>query len=379
MTGLSFEFRHNVVLHLLDFRNIDLVENNNLWFLGQERVVFLQFFVDGNKISDRIVSTSIHNVQENLTPLDVSQKCGSKSGTSRSTLDQSRNVAQHQSRSLVADVADPEVRNDRRKGIVGDLGPGRRCRRQQGGLPGVGLPQKPDVGDEPQLDREPPLGSRFGPLGQLRCGVAVRLEGGVAPAPAPTPRYQHRLSVFFQLARQFLGVQLADDRSGGDGHDDVFPLLAVLSLSEAVPGFSRSDVDAVPQRGQGIDTLVAHQVDGSAPPAVSTVGPAHRLALFAPEGNAAVSSVSAGDVNASSVEKLPFLVVLHGVLLVRILAVVVNAAALGQEFFFGQDGFLPVAIEDIGQRRKQRARSPIRSRYHCCRCRCYCFCRRIGR
>ena len=54
--------------------------------------------------------------------------------------------------SRVAGADDAEVGHQRREGVVGDLGLGRRDGRDEGRLAGVGEPDEGDVGDEPQLE-----------------------------------------------------------------------------------------------------------------------------------------------------------------------------------------------------------------------------------
>ena len=77
-------------------QQIALVENDNLRLFGQEWIILLEFFVDGIEIANGVVRGPIHDMQENLASLHVSQKGRSKTGSLCSTFNQSRNVTEDQ-------------------------------------------------------------------------------------------------------------------------------------------------------------------------------------------------------------------------------------------------------------------------------------------
>mmetsp|Transcript_28888 Transcript_28888/g.78256 ORF Transcript_28888/g.78256 Transcript_28888/m.78256 type:complete len:351 (+) Transcript_28888:3821-4873(+) len=349
MPRFSFEFRDQVLFHFLYLADVNLVHNNDLRLLGQKGVVLPQFFVDSDEISDGIVSAPIYDMQQNLAPLDVSQECGSESSTARSPLDQTRNIAQDQTGTLVADIANSQIWNNGCERIIRNLGSGCRCRRQQGRFASVGFSQKSHVGDQSQFDRKPSLGTRFGTFGKFRCRVSIGFEGCVASSSATPSRHEHFFSVYLELARQFLGVQFANDRSRWHRHDDISPLLTVFALPKTVSSLSCSHVHSISQRCKRVDTLVAYQIHGSASSTAASVGPPHRLALFPSKGNATISTITTRDVDASGVKEFPFLIVLDGVRARAGLAAC--TAALCQLFLLCQNGFFSIAIKDIRKSR----------------------------
>ena len=93
---------------------------------------------------------NIHQVRQQARALDVPQKLDSQAVAQVRALDQARDIGHHEA-AEVLELHHAQVRFERRKGIVGDLGTRRRDARNQGGLAGVRKPDQPHVRQQFQL------------------------------------------------------------------------------------------------------------------------------------------------------------------------------------------------------------------------------------
>mmetsp|Transcript_30399 Transcript_30399/g.64133 ORF Transcript_30399/g.64133 Transcript_30399/m.64133 type:complete len:383 (-) Transcript_30399:240-1388(-) len=298
-----------LLLPFFHFAHIALVQYHHLRLLPQQVIVHGQFVVQNLKISNGILARTVHDVKQYLAPLHVPQKRKSQSGPLGRSLDQPRNIAQHQPRALLAQIAHAQIRHDGRERIIGNLGPCRGRAAQQRRLPRVRHAQKPHVGHQSQFHAQPPLRPRLPPLAQFGGRATVRHERGVATSSPPAPRDHQLLAVRAQLPRHLLGVQFPHDGPARDADADVVAEAPVAVLSRAVSSGSGADVDFAPQAREGVEGFVGDEEDRASRTAAAAVGAAHGLALLASEGDAAVAAVASRDVEAGGVEEFVFLVV----------------------------------------------------------------------
>ena len=191
----------------------------------------------------------------------------------------------------VAGLDHAEVRDQGGERVVGDLRPGRRHRRDQRGLAGIGEADQPDVGYRLQLEdevvalprlaleREP---GRLAPRrGQRRVAQAAAAAGGGHEPGADADQVgQH-----FAVGRLDLGpVRHRDDQVGAVGAGAVRPLAL-----PAVAGPAHRAAVEVEQGGRARVHLEDHV---AAAAAVAPVRAAQRLELLPVNRGAAVPAVA---------------------------------------------------------------------------------------
>ncbi len=125
-------------------------------------------------------------MHEQACALDVREELVAQPGAIAGALDQPRNVGDHQL-ALVA-IEHAEHRRERRERVVGDLRRGARQARQQRGLAGIRQADEADVGDQLQLQLEPPFLARQAALGKARRLARRRREALVALAAGAAAR-----------------------------------------------------------------------------------------------------------------------------------------------------------------------------------------------
>src|SRR5688572_6033346 len=114
-------------------------------------------------------------MDQHLGALDVSQELMPEAVTFVRALDQPRQVGDHEA-AVVAEGDDAEVWRERGERIVRDLRPRRRDARDQRRLAGVREPDKADVGEQLELQRQELLLARLTRLGPARSSIGRRYE-----------------------------------------------------------------------------------------------------------------------------------------------------------------------------------------------------------
>mmetsp|Transcript_20386 Transcript_20386/g.23261 ORF Transcript_20386/g.23261 Transcript_20386/m.23261 type:complete len:246 (+) Transcript_20386:122-859(+) len=239
----------------------------------------------------------------------MSQEGWSQTCTAGGALDESGDITEYQSRAFFSYVANSQIGNDRGKRIVGNLGTRSRCRGQQGRFSGVGHSQKADVGDQPELHRQPPLHTRLAMLQDLRSGSCARFEGCIAATAPPALGYNQAFTVVAQFPGDLLRFEVPNDRSRWYFHENRFSLLSGLRLSEPVSSLHCSHVHPVTERRQSIQTLVAFQIDRSAPSATATARTTEGFSFFSTKRHASVAAIATTDMQTCSIKKLPFRII----------------------------------------------------------------------
>ena len=241
-------------------------------------------------------------MQQHARALDMAEEAVADADALVRALDQAGNVGQHELARVDADDAEIGVQGG--EGIVGDLGLGRRHRREEGRLAGIGQPDQPGVGDqlEPQPDGHL-LAGQAG-VGASRRLVGRGLEMLVAEAAIAALGELDALADPGQVADQRLVVLLVD--LGADRHFQrhVGALAAGAVAAHAVHaclGLEMLLVAVVDQRVEPVDRL---DPDVAAAAAVAAVGAAELDELLAAERDRAGAAVARSDVNLGLVEKL---------------------------------------------------------------------------
>src|SRR5439155_2917042 len=160
---------------------------------------------------------------------------------------------------------------------------------QERRLARIRQPDQADVGDQPQLEREPALLPGLALLGVPRGAMRGGREVDVTETAAPAAR-DHDLLVAGHEVRDQLAVR--EDRGARrDWQHDVAAGLAVPARAAALPAGVGPEVvlEAVIDEGRlaGIDA----QVDGSAATSVATIRSAARDVGLTPEARCPVPAI----------------------------------------------------------------------------------------
>src|SRR5438132_9741736 len=128
----------------------------------------------------------IDDVYEQPRPRDVPQKLDPEASAAGRTFDQPGKIRHHVG--VVADLDNTEIWLERREWVVRDLRRGTRKRRKQRRFSGVRQPDKPDVGDQLQFEREVAFFAALPRLRDIRRLVRRRREVLIAAATAAAAR-----------------------------------------------------------------------------------------------------------------------------------------------------------------------------------------------
>jgi hypothetical protein len=192
---------------------------------------------------------------------------------------------------------------ERGEGIVGDLGLGRRHRREEGGLAGIGQADQPCVRNQLQPQPDGALLAGQAGIGPARRLVGRGLEMLVAEAAVSAFGEQETLPHLGQVADQRLVVLLEDLRAGRHAQHHVGALGAGAVAAHAVDaglGAEMLLVAVVDQRVQAIDHLGP---DIAAAAAVAAVRSAELDELLAAERQRARAPVAGADIDLGLIEK----------------------------------------------------------------------------
>ena len=149
-------------------QQIDLGEGDDLRQLIESGPVARELAADGLVVRFRVALRRRHfdQVNEDATALDVGEELVPEPSPLGGTLDQSRDVGEHEL--VVVELDRAEVGLHRREGVLGNLGirPGQP--REQRGLARVGQADQPDVGQQLETQLDLPRLALESPLGEAR-------------------------------------------------------------------------------------------------------------------------------------------------------------------------------------------------------------------
>ena len=160
-----------------------------------------------------------------------------------------------------------------------------------------------DIGDQLELHLDAAGDAFFAGLPFSR-----RLVGGGGKErvalPASTPRGDHSfLAVLQDLRDDLAGVEIAENCSGRDRHDDVGAGSAALVRAHAVLAALSQPLVAVGIVEKGREIGVAADDDAPAASAVAAVGTTHRRSPLAAEGSASRAAGAALNFDYDSIDE----------------------------------------------------------------------------
>ncbi len=289
---------------LIGAGDVHLGDDQQLGPLGQGLAVLSQLVPDGLVIVERVGTIQrhrLHEVHEEIGPLDVTEELVAQSVTGVCPLDQTGNIGHDEI--LVFRDHGSQVGVLGRERIVGDLGMCAGDAGQQGGFARVGQSDQTDVGDDLQLQDDPVLFAGMSLLALSRSPVGRRLEVSVAVTSTATPPHDHFIARSLEVAEYVTTVAVADQGSRGDFDHEILAPATESIGTLAVVAPRRPPVPLMGKvRKVGV-TLCRpdHHVTASA--AVAAIRPAPRRILLPTEAHAAVASGSPANINGHSVDE----------------------------------------------------------------------------
>ena len=232
--------------------------------------------------------------------LDVAQEVVTEAPALGGTLDQTRHVGDGERRLAGGDHA--EVGDEGGEGVVGDLGPRPRDRRDDRRLAGAREADEADVGDDLELEAYVELVTGLPQQREAGCLALRRGQRGVAET-APAAAGDHHRRAGTDEVGEHVALAVLDQGAAGHGQDEVLAVGAVAvraGAMTAVLGLATRAVVVVHQRG---DVGVDLEDDRPAGTAVAAVRTTERLELLAVHRGHAVATAPRSDVQRHVVDE----------------------------------------------------------------------------
>ena len=292
-------------------RRIALVGDDDLRTLRKLGAILLELTVDDAVILNRvaILKTARHvdDMHDQGRTLNVAQELVAQALALARALDQTRNVGNDVR--ILTGTHHAEVRHERGKRIVGDLGTGGTHARDERRLTHRGKAHERGIGHKLHLELNPVLLGRFAQLSERGRATHRRHKVGIAQTAGATGRHDNALAVVHQVGNLEhrglrLGIELAHHGAHGNLQDQVLAALAIATSALAVRAALGAEVmlkAVIDQRRQlsiGLDDDIA------ATTAVAAIGAALGDKCLAPKRHASGSAVAAAHVNAADIGEL---------------------------------------------------------------------------
>ena len=268
--------------------------------LGVGRELGLNGVQVGEGVAPRLEGGAVQDVDDDGTALDVPQEVKSQTFALGGSGDESGDVGDGVAH--VAGLDDPEVGDEGREGVVGDLGAGGAHGGDEGGLAGAGVAHQGDVGNGLELQGDV-LGltglSQEVEAGGLSLGGGqgeVAASAGAALGDDDAGALPHEVG-------DDLTARVLDDGALGNGQDEVLAVSTAAPVPHAGGAVAGPLVRGAVVAQQGRHPGVDGQDDVTAMTAVAAVGPGQGLELLTVHGGATVAAVAAGHVEDHSVNE----------------------------------------------------------------------------
>ena len=231
----------------------------------------------------------------------MAQESLPKPGALSSAFDQTRDVRQHHT--MAIDLGHAQLRIESGERVVRHARRRRRHGPQERGLAGVGRSDQAHVGDQLQLQAEPPLLAGQARLGELRRALDGAAEVHVAAAARAAAGHD-RLGAGGLEVGHDRAVRLVE-HDGPDGHGQPkvgagAARLAGLGAGPAVLGPPLPAADVRDERG-GVGSGVEDH--GATAAAVASVGPAAGHEGLPAEGCGASAAVTGANAEARDIDE----------------------------------------------------------------------------
>src|SRR4029077_1996208 len=180
-----------------------------------------------------IFGGAIDEVQQHTTALDMSEEAVAEADAFVGAFDQTRNIGEH--KFATVDVDHPELRMQRRKWIIGNLGLGRAHGGKEGRLAGVRQADDAGVGNElePQPNRK--FDAELTWIGATRRAIGRTLEVGIAEAAIAAVGKHGALPDLGEIGQKRYPVLVVDLRADRHFENRIGAVGAVTILAHAGP------------------------------------------------------------------------------------------------------------------------------------------------
>ena len=227
-------------------------------------------------------------------PLRVAEELIAQPHAVMGALYQAGNFHHHEVLSLRRDHAQGRLHRGER--VVRDLRLGSRTPGQKSGLPGVGLGQEPNIGQELQLKKKNHGFALFPTLGQPWLLIRRRSIMGVPPPPFSTLSNQPRLLVD-DISEHLIRTRRAwnhppDNSTQRDSNVGVGTVGAPLILAAAMLTTLNVESAVELEVEEGVDAGVADDKCAATITPITTIGATLRTEFLPQETHAAVTTVT---------------------------------------------------------------------------------------
>ena len=201
-------------------RQVSFGDDHDLRTASQGSIKSVKFPIDDAVVGIRITCgiRYIKKMHQNRSPRQVAQKTHTESMSAMGALNEPWHVS-HDKGALIAIAHNAEVRNEGRKGKVGNPWTGGRHGRDQRRLPGVGKPDQADIRQQAEFKLELPDLSgqtRLGEAGGTVCGGG---ESGIPSAASPALGDHDLLAGGAEVGQYCSTLSVARNGSGWDRQD----------------------------------------------------------------------------------------------------------------------------------------------------------------
>src|SRR5271166_2747401 len=281
---------------------VDLVEPDDLRLARNTVTVEVELLADRAIGAGDIVEGPVDQVEDHRAALDMTEKPGANSRTFAGTLDQPREVGQHEF--LVMQPYDAELRLQGRERVVGDLGSGVRDRGEEGRLAGIGQADKPDIGDQLQAQPDPCLMAGPAGIGAPRRAVGRALVMRVAETAIAAPQEDPPLAGAGEIGEHHPVLGIHDLGPDRDAQDEIIAPGAGALAPGTRPTDRCPEMLAIAVVDQGVEIVRRGKDDVAAFAAIATVGAAELDELLAAKARGPAPAVTALQVDLALVEEL---------------------------------------------------------------------------
>src|SRR3989338_7407699 len=187
---------------------VSLVQHQPALTLSQRRTELGQLINNGGgRLSwiGQIQRRHINEMQQQTGTRQMLEEADTQTSTVRSTLDQPRNVCNHEV-FVAIDTDHAQVRHQRGEGIVSDFRLGGRHGANEGALAGIRQAQQAYIGQHLQFQLEIARLARLARRGLPRSTVGTGLEAGVTQTMPATLRHHQTLTSANQVTNHLLST-----------------------------------------------------------------------------------------------------------------------------------------------------------------------------
>src|SRR5581483_11130354 len=195
-------------------RRVGLAQGDDLRFVGKTCAIGGELVAHHLPGGERVLFAGIYQVEEDAAALDMAEEAVADAGALGGALDQAGDVGEDE---LAAAMRDhPQLRAQRREGIVADLGTGIGYSVEKSRFSGIGQADETGVGEELQAQPDPGLLAR--PAGAVLARRAIRrtFVAGIATAAVAALEQRHALADVGEVGKDMLlviGEDLGADRN----------------------------------------------------------------------------------------------------------------------------------------------------------------------